>query len=167
MRIARVYLTAIAFLAFLFVISQNAVQAQCLFTNNNFESGTLTGWTIYNRSNDVGNWYNYTGTITPLSLHSISAPPQGTRAVTTDHTAATTHALSQDFTFPAGQSGTLSFFLAYNNTHSSFITLNSLDFVSNQQVRVDLMKTTAGNESVAPGDVYGSFSKPGRVILLS
>jgi len=139
------------------------VQAQCTFTNGNFESGNLSGWTQFNRSNDIGNWYNYTGTTTPLSFHTISAPPQGTRAATTDQNAATTHVLYQDFTFPAGQSGTLSFYLAYNNTHTSFITLNTLDYTGNQQARVDLIKTTAGNESIAVGDVLVKLfqTKPG------
>lgn len=93
-----------------------------MFTNGDFETGNLNGWTQFNRSVNVGNWFNYTGTFSPLTLHTTSAPPQGTRAAVTDQNQATTHVLYQDFTIPAGQSATLSFFLYYNNTHSSFIT---------------------------------------------
>ncbi|HXM36074.1 MAG TPA: hypothetical protein VN920_12860, partial [Pyrinomonadaceae bacterium] len=79
---------------FLLILSiQICARAQCTFVNGDFETGTLAGWNVYNRSNDIGNWYNYTGTTTPLSLHYISAPPQGTRAVTSDQNAATTHEL--------------------------------------------------------------------------
>ncbi|HSS22246.1 MAG TPA: DUF4214 domain-containing protein [Pyrinomonadaceae bacterium] len=145
------------------------VQAQCTFTNGDFETGNLSGWTQYNRSNDVGNWYNYTGTLTPLSSHSISAPPQGGRAATSDQNAATTHELYQDFTLPAGQSGTLTFYIAYNNTWSSFITLNTLDFVSNQQARIDLMRPSAAHESIAGSDIWVKLfqTKPGDPLAMS
>lgn len=145
-------LNAVILLALsLFLWPSPRAQAQCTFTNGDFETSNLTGWTVYNRgqAGATGNWYNYTGTSTPQSAHIISAPPQGTRAATTDHNNPFTHALYQDFTIPAGQSGTVSFFLAYNNTYVSFINLNTLDFVGNQQARVDLIKTTAGNESIA------------------
>jgi hypothetical protein len=55
---------------------------------------------------------------------------------------------------PPGQSGTISFHLAYNNTWNNFVALNTLDYTSNQQARIDLIKTTAGNESVAASDIY-------------
>src|SRR5258708_5807282 len=112
---------------FLVLLSAHlSARAQCTFTNNDFETGNLTGWTAYNRSQSgsTGNWYNFTGTTTPQTFHSISAPPQGTRGAVTDHNGPSTHELYQAFTLPAGQSGTLSFYLAYNNTWTSFITLN-------------------------------------------
>ncbi len=83
--------TVFALVTSLFLWPAQPTQGQCMFTNGNFETGNLTGWTQYNRSNDIGNWFNYTGTVTPLSIHTISAPPEGTRAATTDQTAATTH----------------------------------------------------------------------------
>ena len=140
--------------------------AQCMFTNGDFETGDLSGWTVYNRAFNLGDWYNYTGTTGPLSGHFINAPPQGSRAATTDQNQATTHVLYQDFTLPAGQSGTLSFYLAYNNTHNAFINLNTLDYVGNQQFRIDLIKPTAGNESIAVTDVWSKFfqTKPGDPI---
>jgi Domain of unknown function (DUF4214) len=146
-----------------------AGQAQCTFTNGDFESGTLTGWTSYFRSNGIGDWYNYSGTASPQTLHSISAPPQGTRGATTDHNAATTHELYQDFTLTPGQSGTLTFFIAYNNTWPSFVTLNTLDFNGNQQARIDLIKPTSAHESIAASDVWIKLfqTQPGDPLVKS
>lgn len=165
----RLHFTFAALLLPLFLLTFQHAQAQCTFINNDFETGNLNGWTQSNRSVNVGTWYNYTGTTTPLTLHTISTPPQGTRAAVTDHDAPTTHALFQDFTIPAGQSATLSFFLYYNNTYTSFLTPDTLDYNNNQQYRVDLMTTTAGNESVAASDVLLKLfqTKPGDPLLMS
>lgn len=163
----RPFVPALALVLSICFFPVHEAQAQCTFTNGNFETGNLTGWTVYSRvisgPGNIANWYNYTGTSSPLSIHSVSAPPQGTRGAVADQNQASVNELHQDFTLPAGQSGTLTFFLAYNNTLSSFITLNTLDFVGNQQARVDLLKTTAPNESVAASDVYAKLfqTKPG------
>jgi hypothetical protein len=153
----------------LFLFPSTRAQAQCTFTNGDFETGTMTGWTVHTRTIGTANWYNYTGTLSPQTNHPISAPPQGTRAAVTDHSDQTTHALFQDFTLPAGQSGTLSFYVAYNNTLSNFITLNTLDYAGNQHARIDLIKTTAGNESIAASDVYVKLfqTKPGDPLTMT
>lgn len=153
---------------FLLLSAQVYSQAQCLFTNNDFETGDLTGWTIYNRAFNQGDWYNYNSTTTPLSFHFQSAPPQGLRAATTDQNQATTHVMYQDFTVPAGQSGTLSFYYYYNNIHNTFINLNTLDYVGNQQARIDLMRTGSPNESIAISDVWVKLfqTKPGDPLFL-
>src|SRR5882762_738420 len=110
-------LKAALFLVLAVFLLPSQAEGQCTFTNGDFETSDMTGWTIYTRIlSQPANWYNYTGTLTPQTAHAISAPPQGTRAAVTDHNNATTHELYQDFTVPAGQSGTLSFYLAYNNT---------------------------------------------------
>src|SRR6267142_3863634 len=132
-------------------------EAQCTFTNGDFETGNLTGWNVYTRvlTGNMANWYNYVGTLSPLSSHNISAPPQGTRGAVTDTQNQSVQELYQNFTLPAGQSGTLTFYVAYNNLNAAFISPNTLDYATtNQQVRIDLMKTTAPNESVAASDVY-------------
>ena len=169
MRTMRHYLTfALLGLSFLLVFSFRA-NAQCVFTNGDFETGNLTGWTIYTRIlSQPANWYNYTGTLTPQTAHNISAPPQGTRAAVTDHNNATTHELYQNVAIPAGQS-TLSFFIAYNNTNNTFVTLNTLDYTGNQQVRIDLMTTTAANESIAPADVLEKLfqTQPGDPFVMN
>lgn len=159
---------------FLLVLSaQICAQAQCTFTNGDFETANLTGWTTYLRAQNPPTsgptgWLNYAGTSTP-SLHTISAPPQGTRGALSDQNGATTAELYQDFTLPAGQSGTLTFYLAYNNYNTSFITLPTLDWLSNQQVRVDLIKTTTANESIAANDVYAKLfqTQPGDPFVLT
>ena len=142
-------------------------QAQCTFTNGDFETGTLSGWTKYFRTQNVGDWYNYTGTVSPLSGHSISAP-LGTRGAVIDHSGPTTHELYQDVTIPAGQS-TLTFYMAYNNTNGFFVTLNTLDWTNNQQFRVDIVKTTTANESVASSDILMPLyqTRPGDALILS
>jgi hypothetical protein len=169
--LSRRSLIAVALLALsLFLWPSPRAQAQCTFNNGNFETSDMTGWQIYTRIlSQPANWYNYTGTLTPQTAHIISAPPQGTRAAVTDHNNATTHELYQDFSIPAGQSGTVSFYLAYNNTWSSFITLNTLDYTSNQQARVDVIKTTAPNESVAASDIHLKLfqTQPGDPFVLS
>jgi hypothetical protein len=137
--------------------AQVYAHAQCVFTNNGFETADLTGWTTYQRSAPnpgTTGWFNYSGTVTPSSLHTIFAPPQGTRGAVSDQNGPTTAELYQNFSVPAGQSGTLTFFVSYNNLHFSFITLNTLDYAGNQQARIDVLKTTAPNETVAAGDVY-------------
>ena len=153
----------------LVLATQSVAQTQCVFTNNSFETGTFTGWTKYFRSQNVGDWYNYTGVSTPITNHDIAAPPDGTRAAVTDHNAPTTHELYQDVAIPAGPFATLSFFMAYNNTNGFFVTLNTLDWVNNQQVRVDLIKTTTANESIAAADVLANLyrSQPGDVLVIS
>lgn len=149
----------------LLLLAPLSARAQCMFTNNDFETGDLTGWTTYLRAvnGPVGTgWFNYTGTSGP-SLHAISAPPQGTHGALGDQNGPTIEELSQDFTVPAGQSGTLTFYLAYNNYYTSFITLNTLDYNNNQQARVDLIKPTTPNESIAASDVWVKLfqTKPG------
>jgi hypothetical protein len=163
------FLAAFAFM--LFLLNVPRTDAQCTFTNGTFEDGTLNGWTVYNRPTGSSTWFNWGSTLTPISSHSISAPPQGTRAAVTDQVQATTHAMYQDFTLPAGQSGTLSFYVAYNNTYTTFINLNTLDWVNNQQIRVDLMKPVpaANIETVAVSDVWLKLfqPKPGDPLFLN
>jgi hypothetical protein len=157
--------------ALFFVISASLlpsqVQAQCTFVNGDFETGSLTGWTKYFRSQNVGDWYIYSGTTSPLTSHTISAP-LGTRAAVTDHNAPTTHELYQDVTIPAGQSS-ISFNMAYNNTNGFFVTLNTLDWVNNQQARIDIVKTTTPNESVATNDILSPLyqTRPGDPLVIS
>jgi len=65
-------------------------------TNGGFESGNFTGWTVVNQAGGNGNWFNYTGTSSPASGHTIPAPPEGTRAAITDQGAPGSHELYQD-----------------------------------------------------------------------
>jgi hypothetical protein len=165
--------TTLAAICLLVFAAQICAQAQCTFTNGNFETGDLSGWNVYSRVltgvGNAANWYNYTGTTSPLSAHTLSAPPQGTRAAVSDQNQASINELSQDFTLPAGQSGTLTFYIAYNNLASLFVTLGTLDFNNNQQFRIDLIKTTTAHESIAPNDIYAKLyqTQPGNPFFMA
>ena len=158
-RFIRFSLPVALLLALSVLLWPSQAQAQCTVVNGTFEDTTLNGWTVSFRTlaGYTSNWYNYTGTVTPLSSHTISAPPQGSRAAVSDQTNASTQVMYQDVAIPAGASATLSFYIYYNNTYSSFVTPNSLDYAvngnANQQFRVDVITTTANIESVAAGDV--------------
>jgi hypothetical protein len=164
----RVNVIRLSLLLLLFFSTNLGVKAQCVFVNGTFEDATLTGWTRYFRSQNVGDWYSYTGTASPLTGHDIAAP-QGTRAVTIDHNAPTTHELYQDVTIPSGPFATLSFYMGYNNTNGYFVTLDTLDWTNNQQFRVDLVKTTTPHESIAATDVLANLyrTQPGDRLIIS
>jgi Carboxypeptidase regulatory-like domain/Domain of unknown function (DUF4214) len=171
---SRVYLTSAALTLFVLTSFATIANAQCLTTNGDFEGGTLTGWTVSTRTQvgNTGGWYNYTGITTPISSHSISAPPLGTRGAVTDQTGPSVHVLYQDVTIPAGASATLSFYFYYNNTLGSFLTPETLEAVSNtnnQQARVDIITTTANVESVAATDVLLKLyqTKAGDPVVLA
>jgi hypothetical protein len=169
----RTHAARLAAICLLVLVAQICAQAQCTFTNGDFETGDLTGWTVYSRVltgvGNAANWYNYTGTSSPLSSHTLSPPPQGTRAAVSDQNQASINELTQDFTLPPGQSGTLTFKIAYNNLASLFVTLPTLDFNNNQQFRIDLIKTTSAHESVAVNDIYAKLyqTQPGNALFLA
>jgi hypothetical protein len=158
----RFSLQAAMFFAISTSLWHSEAQAQCTFVNGTFEDSTTTGWTIYSRPSAglTVSFYNYTGTSSPLTAHAISAPPQGTRAVVSDQNGPGTQAFYQDVVVPSGSFATLSFYLAYNNTWGSFVNLDTLDYNANQQLRFDLMKTTAGLESIASADVIAFLLRP-------
>ncbi|HEV7743616.1 MAG TPA: DUF4214 domain-containing protein [Pyrinomonadaceae bacterium] len=170
-RFIRFSLQATLFIALSASLLPSKAQAQCTFVNGTFEDGTTTGWTIYSRPSPglIVSFYNYTGTSSPLSAHAISAPPQGTHALVSDQNGPGTQAFYQDVVVPSGPFATLSFYLAYNNTWTSFVNLNTLDYNANQQLRFDLMKTTAGLESIASTDVMAFLLRPkqGDPLILS
>ena len=123
------------------------------FTNGDFETGDRAGWT--NTSSGNGSWFVYNGTRSPMSNQTISAPPQGRFAATTDQTGPGNHTLAQTFQVPTGPNVTLSFTLYYENRAGAFATPDTLSYASgsNQQYRVDLMSPSAAHDSVAPSDV--------------
>src|SRR5688572_15010620 len=104
--------------------------------NGSFETGTLSSWTVSNAGS--GNWFNYTGTTSPVSLFTIAAPPQGTRAAVTDQTGPGRHILYQDVALEAGFDHTLSLVVYYENRAGAFFSPATLDPFSsgpNQQYR--------------------------------
>ncbi len=119
----------------------------------NFETGTLSGWSVVNSGS--GNWFAYSGTTSPHSGFPVAAPPQGNFAATTDQGGPGSHILYQDLALEAGLKHTLTFTLYYANRAGAFSTPASLsESVSpNQQYRVDVVKPSAAIASVAATDV--------------
>lgn len=138
--------------------------------NGDFESGDLAGWTVTNLGS--GDWFNYAGTVAPLSGHVIAAPPQGTRAATSAQIGPGSHILHQDVALEADHDHSLSFVLYYANRAGAFFSPETLDpFLGqpNQQYRVDIMRPTAPVDSVAPGDVLLNVfaTRPGDPLTLA
>lgn len=126
--------------------------------NGDFESGTLTGWTVVNQDGGSGDWYTYSGTTSPQSGRQITVPPQGNFAATTDQTSPGSHVLYQDIALEENAEHTLSFILYYRNEASGFSTPDTLDYNTrpNQQYRVDILKPSAAPFSVDPADTLDS-----------
>lgn len=132
------------------------VFAQELIQNGDFETGTLANWTIQNQEFTDGFWLIQTGTTTPIYGNTVPAPPQGSFAAMTDQNAGGSRVLYQNFVVPTGiSSATLSFQYSLQNLAADFVTPNSLDYLTmaNQQARVDITTSTAGEFSMAESDV--------------
>lgn len=133
-------------------------------TNGDFETGNLSGWstatTCIADAQLTADWFAYSGTTGPLSGRSISAPPEGTFAATTDLTGPSAVVLYQDIALEAGSTHSLSF-QVYYQSDAALVTKNSLacsdfDVGVNQQYRIDVMDPTAPLDSVADDDVLAT-----------
>ena len=152
-------------LAALTLLIAPAAHAQQLIQNGGFETNggantsTLTNWTVVNQANGSGSWYVQTGTGSPGPTSnqntSVAAPPQGAFAAMTNQAGPGAHVLYQNFVVPVGLTTATLSFDRYIQNSVSFVTANTLDFTgsANQQARVDIMTSAAGNFSVAAGDV--------------
>lgn len=136
-------------------------------SNGGFESD-FTGWTKSTQGS--GDWYVYSGTTAP-SGQAVAAPPQGTKAATTDQSGAGSHVLYQDVALEASARHTLTFKLYHHNSASSFVSPNTLDHAgaANQQYRIDVMSPAAPIRSVAAADVLATVfkTKPGDPATLA
>jgi len=143
--------------------------------NGNFESGTLSGWSVY-RANPFGDWFAYKGTETPIGADRkeqelgrdvpVQAPPQGTWAAVTDEIEPDTLILYQDVTLQPGLDYQLSL-LAYYNSYKPIaiptpdtlsianeaLQLPNGQFQENQQFRIDVLRPDAPLESLNPADI--------------
>jgi hypothetical protein len=149
-----------------------AADAAQILTNGGFESG-FTGWSRADALGSDGMFFIQTGTLSPVNLDPVAPPAGGTNAAMSDGAGPGSHVLWQDFMIPgiAGQV-LLSFDLYIGNRGGMFATPSpaSLDFglnAANQQVRVDILAGTAGNFSVASGDVLQSIyqTNPGDALV--
>jgi hypothetical protein len=126
------------------------VSAEALILNSDFETGDLSRWSTANQPGGFVNWFVYSGTTSPLSGHTIAAPPSGNFAATTDQFGPGTHVLYRDIHLKRNMKHELSFYLYYRNLADRFFTPNTLNFTRepNQQYRVDLLKPSANPFSV-------------------
>jgi hypothetical protein len=151
-------------------------------TNGGFETGDFTGWTVTPQAESAGTWTVATGTSSPLSQHPVPAPACNTHQSVFDQNEESSAVMYQDLTLEAGDTHTLTFTHWYQNYASTGPTakaLNrpaastpiwasppSLDYTfdgTNQQYRVDIMKTSADPFSVASSDILKSVfqTEPG------
>jgi uncharacterized repeat protein (TIGR01451 family) len=153
----QVRLCVAAMVALVVSVAATSAALAATVTNGGFESGTFSGWTVVNRAGSSGTWYVYAGTHTPLTNTTVAAPPEGTHAAVTDQNGPGTHQLYQDITLAAGFTHTLTFSLYYRS-NAAFTAPGPLNHVggANQQYRVDIMKTTAADFSIAAGDVLAN-----------
>jgi hypothetical protein len=159
MKTIKTVVISLAALTFTFALTLPAEAAPVL-TNGGFESG-FAGWTIADSLGSDGTFFLQSGTASPFNGDPVPAPPGGSNAAMSDGGAPGSHVLYQDFTISssAGQF-LLSFDLFIGNRDGFFASPLTLDFgvnEANQQVRVDIMKTSADPFSVAAGDLLSNL----------
>ena len=132
-------------------------------TNGGFESG-LTGWTKADQIGSDGSFFAQSGTASPVNGFVVPAPPQGMGAAMSDAMAGGTHLLYQDFVVPGSvAAGTrLAFSIFLNNMADAYHNPGHLDWAAtnpngelnlNQQMRVDIVRSSADPFSNAAADV--------------
>lgn len=137
------------------------IQNGGLVRNGGFETGTFTGWQVFNQLGGSGDIFIFSGGLSPLSGHPVPAPREGHFAATTDQTGPGVHILSQVITIPS-TNPMLQFDYFIGNRAGVFVTPNSITLSSfnvscpscpdaNQQARVDILRTAAGIQDVGGG----------------
>ncbi len=114
-----------------------------LIVNGGFESG-LTNWFTASQPGSSGGWFSQTGTLSPLTGATVSAPPQGSWAAMAEQTGPGSHVIYQDFVVPmfVTQASLIS---AYFTASRSYCWSPTLDFTApgcHQYVRVDIVNPT-------------------------
>lgn len=146
-------------------VASGAVTNGGFETNGGAGTSTFTGWTVVDQTGGSGSWFVQTGTGSPLNGFTTPAPTEGAFAAMTDQGGPGSHVLYQDVTVPAA-GGTLNFDLFIDNSASDFANPSpaTLDFTvsPNQQFRMDIMNTTAGDFDVGAGVLANVFqTNPG------
>jgi hypothetical protein len=141
--------------------------------NGNFESGNLSGWSVY-RATTFGNWFAYKGASDPIlearsvpgkpPTQPIQAVPQGDYAAIADQLSSDTVILSQNVVLEPGTTHFLSMLAFY--TSYAPIAVPALDTLAvegaqlggqaNQQFRIDVIKPGAPLESLQPTDILAT-----------
>jgi hypothetical protein len=128
-----------------------------LIVNGGFEAG-LSNWSTLQQPESGGNFLSQTGTLTPATLQTVPAPPEGSNSAMTDAEGPGSYVLYQDFFVPMDvASAFLTFSLFINNAAPDFFTPDTLDYFTptlNQQFRVDIVNPSAVDPfSLDPADV--------------
>ena len=130
--------------------------------NGDFETGSLSGWTITNQAGGNGNWYADTpGTTTPASVlptSSSGGTAHGTTYAVTDQIGIGSHSLTQLFTVGSTSSALLIWDMFINNYGGSTVGTGLNFNVRPTQVgRVDILTSTAGAFDVGTGVLQTCF----------
>ena len=135
-----------------------------LFENGSFETGDFTGWTVVQESGSNGDWFVYSGNLSPIIGFPILPPPVGMFAAVTDQDGPSSQVLFQDIDIPAGNTVTCSVIVYYENRAGVFINGPDLSFAGgpNQQARIDIMDPNAPDFDVGAGVLENLFqTNPG------
>ena len=130
--------------------------------NGDFETGSLSGWTITNQAGGSGNWYADTpGSTTPasgLTTSSSGGTAHGTTYAVTDQSGPGSHSLTQLFTVGSTSSALLIWDMFINNYSGSTVGTGLNFNVNPTQVgRVDILTSTAGAFDVGTGVLQTCF----------
>jgi hypothetical protein len=146
-----------------------AAASAAIVNNGDFETGNISGWQTSNQG--PANWFAYAGTVAPISMNPLPAPPQGSFAAISDQTAESRTILYQDVTLPpAGTQVRLSL-ISYYTADTAIVSPDTLDVSStvNEQYRIDVMRPGAAVDSVASGDVLATVlrTQTGAPVVLA
>jgi hypothetical protein len=133
------------------------------FVNGSFETGDFTGWTVIQEPGSGGDWFVYTGILTPL-MSIVPGPPFGPFAAITDQGGPSSQVLFQDIEVPQDPSVECSVIVYYENNSGVFITAPDLSYLTipNQQARIDILDPSAGDFDVGAGVLLNVFqTNPG------
>jgi len=142
--------------------------APSLIQNGSFETGAFSGWTTWTSDAINGHWVVYSGTQTPGGMP-VAAPTEGNFAAATEQQPISAQILYQDITVLEGTiNSSLAFDVSYTNSHSAFITPESLIAgagFDNQQFRVDIVDPAA--PVVSATSLANVFTtKPGDQLMI-
>lgn len=132
-----------------------------VISNGGFETGDLSGWTVFNEPGAGGSWFNYTGTVAPMNPSAIPAPAGGTRAAVADQGDPSSSVLYQDIVLEPGQTHTLKYDYFFINTSVDLWEIPSPDSFShltgdNQQFAIDITTTAASPITTNPAEILAS-----------
>lgn len=134
--------------------------------NFGFEDGNFNLWTVTNTG--AGDWFVQQSLTTPISLRGWRGAVEHEYGALTDQDNPGSHILSRTIT--VGKTTRIEMYVYYKNRADVFCSPASLSEVGpcNQQYRIDLIKTSAAIDSVAPADVLQNLfqTKPSSKFTL-